>query len=107
MQLLSINTGRRAPIYPRSPRTYLEAPQEEPRILHNMERPQTFANLWIILQTIGFIIALDGVAEYFTERHYQSLFRNLIVLYIRAVRGVDHDPAEPKLPESWEEWYNS
>lgn len=72
-----------------------------------MERPQTFANLWIILQTLGFIIALDGVAEYFTERHYQGLIRNFVVLYIRAARGIDYDPAEPKLPDSWEEWYNS
>ena len=72
-----------------------------------MERPQTLANLWLILQTAGFIIALDGVADYFTDRHYQSLFRNLIVLYYRNARGLDHDPSEPKLPDSWEEWYKS
>lgn len=66
-----------------------------------------FANIWLILQTIGFIIALDGVAEYFSDRHYQSLFRKTIILYYQFVRGLDHDPAEPRLPESWEEWYNS
>lgn len=107
MASVDIEKDRRASIYPRSPRTYLQAPEEEPRILHDMERPQTLANLWLILQTVGFIIALDGVAEYFSDRHYQSLFRSLFVLYYRTVRGLDHDPAEPQLPESWEEWYNS
>ena len=72
-----------------------------------MERPQTFANIWLILQTVGFIIALDGVAEYFSDRHYQNLFRKFILLYCHFVLGLEHDPAEPQLPESWEEWYNS
>lgn len=106
---ISINprAGRRAPVHSRGPRTHLEALEEESRILFDMERPQTLANLWLILQTIAFVIALDGVAEYFSDRHYQSLARHLILLYYRSVRGLDHDPAEPKLPESWEEWYNS
>ena len=72
-----------------------------------MERPQTFANIWLILQTIGFIIALDGVAEYFSDRHYHNLFRRFILLYYQLVRGLDGNPAQPRLPESWEEWYNS
>lgn len=72
-----------------------------------MERPQTFANLWLILQTIGFIIALDGVAEFFSDRHYHTLFRRLILFCYQFVRGLEYDPAEPRLPESWEEWYNS
>jgi hypothetical protein len=105
--LADIKADCRASIYRRSPRTHVEAPQEEPRILHNMERPETFANLWLILQTIGFILALDGVAEYFSDRHYQGLFRKFLLLYYHFVRGLDHDPAEPRLPESWEEWYNS
>lgn len=66
-----------------------------------MERPQTFANIWLILKTIGFVIALDGVADFFSDRHYHSLFRRLLHIYI------DGDPAQPRLPESWEEWYNS
>jgi hypothetical protein len=72
-----------------------------------MERPETFANLWLILQTIGFILALDGVAEYFSDRHYQGLLRKSLLFYYHFVHGLNHDPAEPRPPESWEEWYNS
>ena len=71
-----------------------------------MERPQTFANIWLILQTIGFIIALDGVADYVSGRHYHHLFRRFILLYYQLI-GLEGDPAQPSLPESWEEWYNS
>lgn len=72
-----------------------------------MERPQTFANIWLILQTVGFIIALDGVADYFSDRHYHSLFRRFILFTYQLVGGHEGDPAQPRLPESWEEWYNS
>ncbi len=72
-----------------------------------MERPETFTNLWFILQTVGFIIALDGVADFFSERHYHSIFRRFIILYLNFFCGLEYDPAEPHLPESWEEWYNS
>lgn len=72
-----------------------------------MERPQTFANTWIILQIIGFIVALEGVMEYFSDRHYHSLFRRFIILWYQSYRDGDDNPAQPRLPESWEEWYNS
>ena len=72
-----------------------------------MERATTFANTWLILQTLGFIIALDGVAEYFSDRHYLTLFRRCIFLYYEARGGANTDPAQPRPPESWEEWYNS
>lgn len=72
-----------------------------------MERPPTFANTWLILQIVDFVIALDGVAEYFSDSHYHNLFRRFILRYYHYVRGLNHDPAEPRLPDSWEEWYNS
>jgi hypothetical protein len=74
-----------------------------------MERPATFANLWLILQTIGFIIALDGMAEYFSDRHYHALIRRFVILYLQFMHGLDGrgDPAQPRLPDSWEDWYNT
>jgi hypothetical protein len=73
-----------------------------------MERPETFANLWIILQAIGFIIALDGVAEFVPQRHYHNTMRQIIILVVDFFFGpLDRDPAQPRLPESWEEWFNS
>jgi hypothetical protein len=66
-----------------------------------MERPQALHNLWIIIQTIGWVMALEGVAEFFSDRHSHTLFRRLIYLFL------DRDPARPSLPDSWEEWYNS
>jgi hypothetical protein len=71
-----------------------------------MERPEALANTWLILQTVGFIIALDGVAEFFSSRHYHHLLRQCILLCYYFV-GLERDPAQPSLPESWEEWYNS
>lgn len=72
-----------------------------------MERPQTFANTWLVLHTLGFILALEGVAEYFSNRHYQGVFHRLILLAFQHYSGRDDDPTRPRLPESWEEWYNS
>ena len=66
-----------------------------------MERPQTFANLWIIIQTIGWVMALEGVADFFSDRHYHTLVRRILFLFL------DRDPARPRAPDSWEEWYNS
>jgi hypothetical protein len=66
-----------------------------------MERAQTLSNIWTIVQTLGWIMALDGVAEYFSERHTHALFRRLVALLL------DRDPASPRLPDSWDEWYNS
>ena len=66
-----------------------------------MERPQALANLWLIVRTLGWIMALEGVADFFSDRHYHTIFRRLILLF------VDRDPASPRVPDSWEEWYNS
>ncbi|KAH8843560.1 hypothetical protein MCOR07_008891 [Pyricularia oryzae] len=66
-----------------------------------MERPQTLANLWLIVRTIGWLVALEGVADFFSDRHYHTVIRRLILLFL------DHDPAIPRPPEDWVEWYNS
>lgn len=66
-----------------------------------MERPQTLPNLWLILKTIGWVIMLEGVLDFFSFRHYNNFFRQLLRLVL------DRDPAQPRLPDSWEEWYNS
>jgi hypothetical protein len=66
-----------------------------------MEPPQALPNLWIILRTIGWIMALEGVAEFFSDSHSFNLFRRLIYLF------VERDPFLPRPPDNWEEWYNS
>lgn len=67
-----------------------------------MERASTrLANLWIIIQTVGWVLALEGVAEFFSERHYHNLLRRIVLLFF------DRDPARPKAPDDWAEWYNS
>lgn len=67
-----------------------------------MERPpQMFANLWVVMQTVGWVLALEGVAEFFSDRHYHNMFRRLLLLFL------DHDPAKPRVPDNWEEWYYS
>jgi len=66
-----------------------------------MERATPLHNLWLIVQTLGWVLALDGVADFFSDRHSHALFRGLIYLFL------DRDPARPRVPDSWEEWYNS
>lgn len=66
-----------------------------------MERPSALSNVWLVVQTIGWVMALEGVAEYFAERHYEFLFRRLVALFFGC------DPAKPNLPDNWEEWYYS
>jgi hypothetical protein len=63
-----------------------------------MERPSTLSNVWLIVQTVGWVMALEGVAEYFSERHYETAFRRLLALFLGC------DPARPKVPTSHEEW---
>lgn len=53
------------------------------------------------MQTVAWVLALDGVAEFFSDRHYHNLFRRIILLF------VDRDPAKPRVPDNWEEWYYS
>lgn len=66
-----------------------------------MERPQTLPNLLLIIQTLGWLLALEGVAEFFSSRHTHTSLRKLVLLF------VDRDPAQPQLPDSWDEWYHS
>lgn len=80
---------------------HLEAPTSQPRILYDMERPQALSNLWLIIQTIGWIAALEGVAEYYSDRHSHNLFRRFVALIL------DRDPATPQPPDNWEDWYNN
>jgi hypothetical protein len=72
-----------------------------------MERPATFANTWLILKTIAFIVALEGVTEYFADGHYLRLARRYFLLLLEIAGYHAPDPANPPLPKSWEEWYNS
>lgn len=84
---------------PRALPAHVQAALPQPRVLYDMERPSALSNIWLIVQTVGWIMALEGVAEYFSERHYESLFRHLLVLALGC------DPAKPRLPDNWEEWY--
>ncbi|KAK4667023.1 Rab geranylgeranyltransferase [Podospora pseudopauciseta] len=67
----------------------------------NPEYYTAYANFWLILKTVGWVLMLEGVLEFFSVRHYNNVFRRVIVLLF------DKDPAQPSLPEDWEEWYNS
>jgi hypothetical protein len=80
---------------------HIKTSSRQSRVLHGMERPQTLPNIWAFIQTAAWIMALDGVAEFFSERHSNTLIRRLIALLL------DRDPASPRLPDSWEDWYNS
>ena len=57
-----------------------------------MERPSSLSNLGLIVQTVGWIHALEGVAQYFSERRYETVLRRIITLFLRC------DPSRPALP---------
>jgi len=66
-----------------------------------MERPQALPNLWLIVRTVAWVMALEGVAEFLSDGHWHTLLRRLLYLF------VERDPSKPRLPDNWEEWYNS
>lgn len=66
-----------------------------------MERPSPLPNLGLIDQTVGWILALGGIAEYFSERHYETVLRHINALLLGC------DLARPALPDNWEEWCNT
>ena len=66
-----------------------------------MERPSPLSNLWLLVQTFGWVIALEGVAEFVSERHYDTVLRRIIVLFLGG------DPQAPRPPDNWAEWYYS
>jgi hypothetical protein len=66
-----------------------------------MERSQAMSNLWVLIQIIGWVIVLEGVAEFFGDRHSHALFRHFIATIL------PRDPASPRTPDNWEDWYNS
>jgi hypothetical protein len=66
-----------------------------------MERPQALPNLWLIVRTVAWVMALEGVAEFLSDYHWHTLLRWLVDL------AVERDPSKPRLPDNWAEWYNS
>lgn len=72
-----------------------------------MERAQTLVNLWTLFQIVGWAIALDSAALYFTSQNYEFALRKVTLFYLHFQRGLQRDAAVPNPPESWEQWYNS
>lgn len=70
-----------------------------------MERASSLVNAWLILRTIGHILLLDGVLDFFSITHW-GISRRVLLLIYYYFYGLDHDPAKPRPAESWEEWYN-
>lgn len=68
-----------------------------------MERPSTLSNIWLIVQTLGWVMALEGVAEYFSERHYETVLRRLLAFALGCDPGRPSDV--PVTQEDWREWY--
>lgn len=65
-----------------------------------MERPPAVPNVVYALRIAAWVLALEGVAEFFANTHWHFLLRRLV----GAVTG---DAGRPRLPEDWWEWYNS
>jgi hypothetical protein len=66
-----------------------------------MERPPPLSNIWLLVQTFGWIMALEGVTEYFSQRNNEYVLRRLLAFLLGC------DPAKPQLPDDWAEWYYS
>ena len=65
-----------------------------------MERPPSVPNVVYALRILAWVLALEGVAEFFGTVHWHFLLRRLL----RAVTG---DVGRVRAPEDWAEWYNS
>lgn len=69
-----------------------------------MERPQALPNLWIIIKTLAWAVAVGAAREFVSSMHSASVLRRCLAIFL------DRDPARPRVPSSpreWEEWYNS
>ena len=58
-------------------------------------------NVWLFVRTMGWVVTLEGVLEFVTDRHSTSILRRAVAV------ALGRDPAVPRLPDSWEEWYDS
>lgn len=66
-----------------------------------MEHSPAMRNVWLFVRTMGWVAALEGVLEFVTDRHSTSILRRAVAVVL------GRDPAVPRLPDSWEEWYDS
>lgn len=69
-----------------------------------MERPQALPNLWLIVKTLAWALAIGAASEIFSTLHSVNVIRRLISVVL------GRDPARPEVPSTgteWEEWYNS
>lgn len=65
-----------------------------------MECPQALYNIWLIIQSISWTTAFEGVANYIGDHNARCFFRGVVAFLLR-------DPATPQLPDGWKDWYNS
>lgn len=72
-----------------------------------MERPPSHPNLWYLLHLAAFLLALEGITQYWQDTRSQSLTRRLIILYCQYFHGLTHDPFIPRPPSDLHEWYYS
>jgi hypothetical protein len=73
-----------------------------------MERPQAFANLWLIFQILGIFISIGApFIFYFCTWRELNAWRQIILIYLKYYYNLEHDPARPEIPESWEDWYRT
>ncbi|RBQ77145.1 hypothetical protein VDGD_21277 [Verticillium dahliae] len=69
-----------------------------------MERPQALPNLWLLVKTLAWAIAVGAVRDFFHTLHSANVLRRMVALWL------GRDPASPRVPSTpleWEEWYNS
>lgn len=66
-----------------------------------MERPTPLTNFVLLVQALGLALVVDVVTEFWSAHHVHTVWRGLVV-YL-----VGRDPARPRGPDDWQEWYNS
>jgi hypothetical protein len=107
--LLMSREDQRAPIHHRSLQSYFPTPQEESRILYDMEHPTTRSNTWIVFLLIASaIICRGGLADWLAMQNSRQLVERTarIYLHIKGLGSLLDESTKPRDKEYWEQWYN-
>lgn len=60
-----------------------------------------------LLQVLIGLFAIEIFTQFLADRHLYRSIRNLALLFLNYAYALDHDPAIPRRPRDWAEWYDS
>lgn len=60
-----------------------------------------------VFQVIIGLWAIEAFTQFIADKHLYRSIRNFVLLYLNYAHGLERDPAIPRRPADWAEWYGS